>query len=82
MLKFIKCEEKDIPKPGKDRYPLKQYLDEFLHMHIKVAKVDFGEHYKSPSVAATCISHSVRTYGLPIIVTQRKDEIYLIRKDM
>lgn len=82
MLKFIKCEEKDIPKVRQDAYKLKHYLDEFLHMHIKVAKVDFDEHYKSSSVAAQCISHAVKKYGFPIIVTQRKNEIYLIRKDM
>ena len=79
-MKFV--EVKDIPD-RKKYHGLKSKWEEFMAMNVKVVKVDLDEEeYKSPDVAARTMTLSIKRYGYPITVTRRRNEIYLIRRDM
>lgn len=79
-MKFV--EVKEVPDQKK-YHELKSKWEEFMAMNVKVAKVDLDEEeYKSPEVAARTMMLSIKRFGFPITVTRRRNEIYLIRRDM
>jgi hypothetical protein len=80
VMKFVEVKE----VPNKRNYnPLRSKWEEFMAMNIKVAKIDFeGRNYSSVEGARATMAISVKRAGLPITVTRRGDEIYLIRRDM
>lgn len=79
-MKFVEVDK----VPGLQKYhALKSKWEEFMAMNVKVAKVDLDENeYKSHDVAARTMTLSIKRYGYPITVTRRRNEIYLIRRDM
>lgn len=80
MAKFIKVDE----VPDRRNYAnLKADWKEFMGMNVKVAKVDLAQYnYKSPIIAATVMARSVKYHGQPIDVIRRKDEVFIVRRDM
>ena len=79
-MRFVEVEE--VPRRNAKKH-LQGYLQEFMNMNIKVAKLDFNEReYKSPSIARSVIAIAIKKSGLPSTITKRGDEIYLIRNDM
>ena len=79
-MKFVEVDK----VPGRrSNNNLQVFLREFYTQNIKVTRVDFKEgEYKSPVVAARVMSIAAKKSCLPIQVTQRKSEVYLIRTDM
>lgn len=78
-LKFIEVKE----TPNRTCYNhLRTDLKEFMGMNIKVAKIESSEHYKNTNAAACSLRKAIRIGGWPITVARRKDEVYLIRRDM
>lgn len=63
--------------------PLKSYLDEFMKMNVKYAKVEFenGE-YSNWRAAYESLRHSIERAVLPIDVKMRVYGVYLIRRDL
>lgn len=82
MAKFIEVE--GTPEVIKKNYAnLKADWKEFMGMNIKVAKVDLTQYnYKTPIIAAQVMGKSVKLHGQPIDVVRRRDEIFLVRRDM
>lgn len=82
MAKFIKVDE--TPEILKRNYSnLKADWKEFMGMNVKVAKVDLAQYnYKSPIVAAQVMGRSVKYHGQPIDVVRRRNEVFLVRRDM
>ena len=81
MSKFIKVDEADIQRRKYSN--LRADWKEFMGMGIKVAKVDLTQYnYKSPIIAATVMARSVKYHAQPIDVVRRRDEVFLIRRDM
>lgn len=73
----------EIPKKAGARKNLKVFFEEFMSANVEVAILEFNENdYKSPKGAAACLQHSAKRYGYPITVTLRKDQVFLIRRDM
>ena len=70
--------------PGRnENHKLKAAWEEFMGMNVKIAKAELDvDEYKSPSVAANVWAVSIKRFGYPISVKLRKNEIYLIRRDM
>ena len=81
-MKFTKVE--DVPGVERRRYSnLKGDWKEFMAMNVKIAKVDLTQYnYKSVTVAAQVMQKSVNRFGHPIDVVKRKDEVYLVRRDL
>lgn len=79
-MKFTVMEE----LPRKREYnPLGKYLEEFMRMNVKVARVDFDAHeYASAKVCQTTLYTSIKRRALPIKTSVRNNEVYLIRTDM
>ena len=79
-MKFVKINEIPVRKT---RHSLKHMWEEFMGMNTKIVKIDFTpDEYKSPAVARSVLSRSIKLYGFPIDITQRGDDVYLIRRDM
>lgn len=59
------------------------YLDEFMNMNAKIARLEFnvGEYSRIES-ARQSVYQSIRTHGFPIKVCVRNRELYLVRKDI
>lgn len=73
----------EIPMRGCARHNLKAELTEFMNMNVKVAKVTITDHdYKNAKSAYENLHKAAKKYGFPIDVTKRKDDIYIIRKDI
>lgn len=81
-MKFVKVE--NVPEVERKHYAkLKADWQEFMAMNVKIAKVDLTQYsYKTVAVAAQVMAKSIRTWGFPIDLMKRKDEIYLVRRDM
>ncbi len=79
MIKFV--EVKEVPICQKKN--LQNYLEEFMNMNIKVARVEFDElDYKNIDAAAAAFNNSAKRGGFPITVTRRNGELYLINRDI
>lgn len=58
------------------------YLNEFMKLDIKAAKIAFEEdEYSTVHSAYNCLHRAARKWGFPIRVSIRKDDIYFIRTD-
>lgn len=80
-MKFV--EMKDGVPGDKMKKHLKLYIDEFINMGVKVARVDIDEHdYKNVKVAYRVLYNHIKRFGHPINVVMRKGEIYFVRKDI
>lgn len=80
-MKFV--EVKELPKNNKRTYrgELRDRLDEFMKMNLKVAKLeDHG--YKSNSIAYRSFHKGVQRWVFPIDVVMRNGEVYLVRRDL
>lgn len=79
-MKFVEVKE----VPGRTiKKNLYGYLNEFMTMDIKVAKVEFNKmEYKTVISAYLCIYRAVQKSRLPLRVMKRNDEIFLVRNDM
>lgn len=77
-MNFIKVDS--IPKCTPRRY-MDAYLKEFMHMNIKMVRVE-NHKYKTPRVAANCLAAACRRHVFPIDVRMSNGEVYLIRRDM
>lgn len=77
-MKFVKVNE--IPNV-KSRSNMKTFLTEFMHMNVKMVRVD-DHGYKSAKVAANCLGVACRRHVLPIDVRLSNGEVYLVRRDM
>lgn len=76
----------DLPKKTTQKHRtnnISGYLEEFVNMNVKFAKLEFhaGEYSRIES-ARQSIHQSVRTHGFPIKVCVRNRELYLVRKDI
>lgn len=80
-MKFV--EVKEVPEKRCGHHNIGAYMKEFMAMNIKVAKVELNvRDYKKPKYAASSFIDHIKRNGLPIDVCMRKDEVYLIRRDM
>ena len=81
MLKFVKVEE--VPEVTR-RYHnrLQTRLNEFMESNVKTAKVEDNGHYKNSHTCAEAMRVAIGRGGFPIKVVQRKDEVYLVRRDI
>ena len=79
-MKFVQVEM--VPGP-RENHRLKDAWEEFMGMNVKVAKaiLDVNE-YKSPQVAQSVWTVSIKRFGYPINVMRRNGEVYLVRRDM
>lgn len=79
-MKFV--EVKEVPERTHKK-DLRKILEDFMTTNIKVAKVDFNDgDYKEARYCANSIAVAVRRAALPITVTRRGEEVYLIRRDI
>lgn len=63
--------------------PVRNYLEEFIRMGIKHARVDLKPYeYKNIESAYAAIRKAARHHAYPIDVCLRNYEIYLIRRDI
>lgn len=74
-------------RKGRDRigknHKLYDFLDEFIDMGVKVAKVELEESdYHSVDHAINSLTDSIRHHRYPIKVVRRGDDIYFVRKDI
>lgn len=83
-MKFIKVDEvPGVVNMGRINHRLKADWQEFMDMNVKIAKVDLTQYnYKNVITARQVIGKSIQKWGYPIDVFKRKDEIYLVRRDM
>lgn len=73
----------DIFKKSTGFKRLEAELKEFLKMNVKVAKVTFTKvEYKSVKSCYHSLTKAVARYSLPIDVTTRKGEIFIINKEI
>lgn len=80
-MKFV--EVKEVPNQRYGRHDIRSYMKEFMAMNIKVAKIELNVNdYKYPKYAASSFAECIKREGLPVNVCMRKDEVYLIRRDM
>lgn len=78
-MKFVKVSE--IPQKSAPVHRMEAYLKEFMHMHVKIVRVeDHG--YKSAKVAANCIGAACKRHVMPIDVRLSDGQVYLIRRDI
>lgn len=80
-------EVKEIPakanNPRRKKGELKLYLERFIQQNIKIAKVDFGpEDYFAMIGAYNSMRLACKRHVLPIDVTMRNGEVYLVRRDI
>lgn len=84
-MKFVEVAE--VPAkanmPRRKKGELKLYLDRFMARDIKVAKVDFSpEEYYAMIGAYNSMRLACKRHVLPIDVTMRNGEVYLVRRDL
>lgn len=84
-MKFVEVAE--VPAkanmPRRKKGELKLYLDRFMSQDIKIAKVDFGpEEYYAMIGAYNSMRLACKRHVLPIDVTMRNGEVYLVRRDL
>lgn len=77
-MKFVKVDEIPNRAPAHD---MPAFLKEFMHMNVKMARVD-DHGYKSDRVAANYIATACRRHVFPIDVRLSNGEVYLVRRDM
>lgn len=76
-------EVKELPNKRKAQKKLRHVFEDFMSLHIKIARVDLNEQdYKSPRVAQGCLSKAARYLAFPVDVKLRNGEVYFIRRDM
>ena len=81
-MRFIEVEPMEV-KAVKPYHNLKAELTEFMNMNVKAARCRLDkDHYVSVNVARTTLYKAAKRYTLPIALTIRKGELYLIRTDM
>lgn len=84
-MKFVEVAEvpAKVSNPRRKRGELKLYLERFIQQDIKVAKVDFGpEEYFAMVGAYNSMRLACKRHVLPIDVTMRNGEVYLVRRDL
>ena len=65
------------------RHRLKDCIDDFRSMNVKIAKIDLDENeYSNINVARSVIGVSIKRFGYPVDITKRKGELYLVRRDI
>lgn len=71
----------EIPK--RTNHKLANYLNEFMRMNVKTARVCFtaGE-YKSIRIGAGCLGVAIKRNGFPIDVHVQEGNVYLTRRDI
>ena len=80
VMKFVKVDSVPMLKSN---HRLKDYFDEFMNSNVRVARVELSENeYSNDNSACSTMRASVKRFGLPIDICKRKDEIYLIRRDI
>ena len=80
VMKFVKVDS--VPM-RKTTHRLKDYFDEFMNSNVKVARVELSnDEYSNVNSARSTMRASAKRFGLPIDICKRKDEIYLIRRDI
>ena len=57
-------------------------LNEFMESNVKTAKVEHNGHYKNSHTCAESVRIAISRGGFPIKVIQRKDEVFIIRRDI
>lgn len=79
-MKFVEVKE----VPGRTiKKNLYGYLNEFMVLDIKVAKVEFNKmEYKNTITAYQCLHRAIKRQRLPLTIIKRNDEIFLVRNDM
>jgi hypothetical protein len=81
-MKFVKVDKVPNRTRG-NNYKLVQRWEEFMSMNVKTVKVEISDdEYKSPKVARTVWITSIKTFGYPIDLKMRGNDIYLVRRDM
>lgn len=72
---------KGIPK--RTNHKLTNYLNEFMRMNVKTAKVHFSDgEYKSVRIGAGCLGVAIKRNGYPIEVHVQEGDVYLMRRDL
>lgn len=81
-MKFVEVDH--IPNHTKTKMkPVREILESFLSSDIKYAKAVFEEgEYSVVSTAWNSLYQACYKYNLPIQVTMRGGDVYLIRTDM
>ena len=83
VMKFVEVER--LPEnSGRAEYKNnKRMLNEFMDMNVKFAKLEFdSSEYISARCAYDNLHRSIRNYGFPILIHERKGEIYFERRDI
>ena len=66
-----------------DHKPIKKYLDEFMAMNVKYARVDFAtDEYSDTRSGNTVIRRAAKYHAFPITVKMIGGDTYLIRNDI
>lgn len=69
--------------PKRSYNKLDKYLEEFVRMNVKVARVDLEEReYANPSVARSVIGVACKRWAVPVKAVLRDEKVYLVRTDM
>lgn len=74
----------ELPRAKRNRMSkVEAELKEFMAMNVKVAKVTWTDiEYKNDRSCYEGLLRCVKKFGFPIIVTTRKGDVFLIRKDI
>jgi hypothetical protein len=84
-MKFVEVAEvpEKVNNTRRKKGELKLYLDRFIQQGIKIAKVEFvpDEYYAMIGVYNS-MRLACKWHVLPIDVTMRKGEVYLVRRDL
>lgn len=83
-MEFV--EVKELPKGDWRRNPrrdIRNKLEKFVGMNIKIALVTFDEgEYLNVSSAVASIRGCINRADYPILVSHHQDQVYFIRTDM
>lgn len=79
-MKFV--EVKEMPRMGYKRNELRARLAEFMRMNVKTVKVEWEGTYMKAAHAQMNIYRAAKNGAFPIDVRRKRDEVYLIRRDM
>ena len=79
-MKFVEVKE----LPGRTiKKDLVAYVEEFMSMNVKIAKVDFNDReYRSARSAYSSFHKTSHRLGYPISIRMISNELFLVRNDM
>lgn len=83
-MKLIEVDIENIYKERRYRKGfLQDLVNEFIHSGMKVAEVEWTDHYKLAKSAYCSLHKCIKNMDVPVMVTYTKktDKVYLVRKE-